>query len=63
LELEDRYAGQLERGEKTTVYEYVKELTSRDGIRAPVRVRVARSVSDSEQVLMLLTELTEIRSR
>jgi PAS domain-containing protein len=61
--LEDRYAGRLECDQKTTVYEYVKEVTARNGVRAPVRVRVARSVSDSQHVLMLLTELTEVEIR
>jgi PAS domain S-box-containing protein len=60
--LEDRYAGQLERGEET-VCQYVKELIGKDGTRLAVRIHVARSVSDSEQIVMLVTELTDAKLR
>jgi PAS domain S-box-containing protein len=59
--LEDRYAGHMQSDERT-VYQYVKELIRKDGVRLPVRVQVARSVSDSEQTLTLITELTEVES-
>jgi PAS domain S-box-containing protein len=51
------YIGQFERGEKTA-YQYVQELTHKDGTRLAVRVRVARSESDEERILMFVTELT-----
>jgi PAS domain S-box-containing protein len=57
--LADRYAGYVRR-DGGAVHKYVKELIRKDGVRLPVRVHVARSVSDSEQTLMFITELTEV---
>jgi PAS domain S-box-containing protein len=57
--LEDRCAGHMQRDERS-VFQYVKELIRKDGVRLPVRVQVARSVSESEQTLTLITELTEL---